>query len=169
MGVIGKLSEEGDSLWFRHYEPLAEEIPVFSNLEDIILGEEGEYIGLGIMVSGTSSKEDSIFDKIWTIVIDEEGHIVTSTSTTEEVKSEIPTIRIFPNPTTDYLYIEHDDANGYGYELYDIAGRLLLERNETEAYHTYILNTSSFSSGFYYLHIIDGKGKRQIKEIVVQN
>ena len=86
MGVIGKLSEEGDSLWFRHYEPLAEEIPVLSTLEDIILGEEGEYIGLGIMVSGTSSKEDSIFDKIWTIVIDEEGHIVTSTSPTEEVK-----------------------------------------------------------------------------------
>jgi len=169
MGVIGKISDTGDSLWFRHYEPLEEETPVFSFLEDIILGDEGEYIGLGRMSSSVSIEEDSIYGKIWTVVIDESGHIVTSTSTLEEVKTEIPTIRIFPNPTTDYLYIEHDEASGYSYELYDNEGRLLLERNETETYHTYILNTSSFSPGLYYLHIIDAKRKRQIKEIVVQN
>ena len=87
---------------------------------------------------------------------------------TSTVHTAEDAIRIFPNPTSDYLYIEHDDVAGYGYELYDAAGRLVVRRTDTEAYHTYMLSTSAYPPGLYYLHVIGEDGRRQVHELVLQ-
>ena len=118
-------------------------------------------------MSNTNAVNDSIFTLVWLLKIDEEGHVL-SPDETSTVDVAEDAIRIFPNPTSDYLYIEHDDVAGYGYEIYDEEGRLVVRRADTEAYHTYMLSTSAYPPGLYYLIVIGADGRRQVHELVLQ-
>ena len=64
------------------------------------------------------------------------------------------------------LYIEQDDIEALSYQLYDQSGRLVLERDNTEAFHTYMLSLDQYPDGLYYLHIINAE-QRLVEKIVI--
>ena len=64
-------------------------------------------------------------------------------------------IKIFPNPTTDYINIQSDeDVN---YSLLDMSGKLVLSGNEK------LVNVSNLKNGLYIL-MIKGKSIKIIKQ-----
>lgn len=60
-------------------------------------------------------------------------------------------VSIFPNPTSDYLYLETDDFENVVYEMVDVKGSTIL-RNELQANQT-ALNVAHLSPGNYTLHL----------------
>ena len=99
---------------------------------------------------------DSVIIQSWIVKFDEEGHLVTIDTTSSNSTTFSPELRIYPNPSADVVYIEHDELAGVSYTLYNQQGQQVLGRDDTEAYHTYILDTSQFAVGTYYLHIMEG-------------
>ncbi len=164
-GQIAKISKEGDSIWHRKYRAMEEIHQKYSEFTQIKPTRDGNYILSGL-VTNTNSPQDSIFIKVLLLKIDEEGHIVLSDSTSATSYFE-DQIRIFPNPSSDYIYVEHDEATRYSYELYNSQGALIMQRTDTEAYNTYVLSVEAYPSGIYYLHIIDKAGQRRVHQIVV--
>ncbi len=167
-GVIDKISEKGDSVWFRTFEPLNEDKALFSDFADIVTTDVGEYVAAG-RSAPENFATDSIFSKMWIVKINEDGHIIdrdtTGVSTIEAFNGQL---RIFPNPTAEVLYIEQDNLRAINYELYNQQGQLVLQKGNTRAYHTYMISLHNYASGVYYLHTIDKEQNRSVNEIVIQ-
>lgn len=168
-GVIGKVSESGDSLWYRTYEPLPEENGFRSNFNDIIATPDGNYAAIGNMSPSNSIETDSIHFKIWIVKIDEDGNIVDKDTTTSihTLQDFGDKLRIFPNPSSEVLYLELDDVDDLNIQIFDQAGKLVLKRDATHVYHTYMLDISSYSNGTYFIHIASTSGKREIVPLVI--
>lgn len=70
-----------------------------------------------------------------------------------EESDEFIGVRIYPNPTEDKIYIESDFACKI--ELLDQTGRLLEMVNKSEDIKSIFINLFQYSSGVYYIKIID--------------
>ncbi|WP_163407602.1 virginiamycin B lyase family protein [Flavobacterium ajazii] len=60
---------------------------------------------------------------------------------------------IYPNPATDYLYIENNEADLKAIQLFDIAGRLVAEFKSSEAKDNKIILPPNLTSGNYILKV----------------
>ena len=167
-GQVSKISTLGDSIWHRKYLPLTEENQNLAELQQIIQSADGNYLLAGYS-GNRNSLTDSIFRKVWLMKIDEDGHIVNKTSSASGISYKDNNIRIFPNPTADYLYIEHDAVEEISYSLYDSRGQMVLQKKKTEPYTTYILDFASYPNGIYYLHIINPTGHNTVEKILVEH
>lgn len=163
-GQIAKISTEGDSVWHRLLSPL---INASGELFDIKASADGNYLATGRARNLGTASIDSIFTKIWLIKFNEQGHIVNKDTTNAATSLHDNKLRIFPIPTTDIIYLEHDDITGLHYELYDERGQLLFTRSDTEAYHTYVLSLSPYSPGIYFLHIVHPDGRWHVERLVL--
>ena len=162
-GQIAKISTDGDSVWHRQLRPL-EDYEGSTELFDIIQSSDGHYLATGVARNPDALK-DSIFIKTWLIKFDEQGHIVTKDTSTAVSALYDNNLRIFPNPTTDIVYLEHDDIADLQYELYNEQGMLILSRLDTEAYHTYMLSLVPYPPGVYYLHVVHPEGGRYVEKL----
>ncbi len=166
-GQAAKLSLDGERIWHRKYIPYLGKNQRSSNLSDMIKCSDGNYLLCGD-ASNSNAEQDSIYFLTWMLKIDEDGHIVLADTSSSVTTLEEDRVRIFPNPTSEWLYIEHDDINYLSYSLYDSQGRLAVELKNLEAHTSYMLDVSTFHSGLYYLHIIDSHRRRQIETIVIE-
>ena len=69
-------------------------------------------------------------------------------------------LKIYPNPTSDYLFTDGD--NNYNLKIYNHLGQLLLQANDTK-----MIDVSALSKGVYLLNISNGtnsKTKKFIKD-----
>ncbi len=162
-GFITKYSKEGDSLWYRVIEPIERQAEI--DFTVAIQTSDGYYMALGSARPVPSEEER--FHQTFLYKFDEEGHVVNVDRTSVIEEDLLPEIRIFPNPTTEILYIEHDEARDITYRLYDNQGKQLMHKTDTQAYHTYILDVSSYSPGTYWLEILDADGSRRVKAVQV--
>lgn len=72
-------------------------------------------------------------------------------------------IRLFPNPTTDYFYIEGVNGKNYHIRVYDLNGRLILSQNNTG---NVFIETNKWEKGKYLVQL---SGEiNMIKTIIVQ-
>lgn len=69
---------------------------------------------------------------------------------------ELNKIQVFPNPTTDYIYL-YSILEQKNINLYDIRGKLVL--NTTSHNEIKKIDISSLSSGIYYLQIIENNNQ----------
>ncbi len=67
------------------------------------------------------------------------------------IKTDIPNLTIYPNPTTDKLIIEWDQFSdkSINWEIFDLAGRTISSGLQVEPHEQFIINTSSLSPGLY--------------------
>ena len=163
-GQIAKISTDGDSVWHRQLRPL-EDYEGSTELFDIIQSSDGHYLATGVARNPDALK-DSIFIKTWLIKFDEDGHIVTKDSTDSVTSLFNSSLRIFPNPTTDIVYLEHDDIVDLRYELYNEQGQMILTKAESEPYHTYMLSLAAYPAGIYFLHVTHPDGRRYVERLV---
>ena len=66
-------------------------------------------------------------------------------------------IRVYPNPTSDFLYIEGDFDTGSQVFIYDVTGKIVKTMELTS--NNAKFNISHLPEGFYIVKIRDGNGK----------
>ncbi len=162
-GILAKLSTEGDSIFYRVLQPM--EKAVSAEFRDVIHTSDNYYMTVSTMTPWVF--KDELFHKTWLLKFDEEGHVVNVDRTNVEENSFSPEVSIFPNPSSDYIYIEHDDLSEVSYSVYNSAGQLMIHKENTAAYHTYIMDVSSWQAGKYFLEIIDREGQRYVEQLLV--
>jgi len=162
-GFITKYSKDGDSLWQRVIQPIERQAEV--DFTVAIQTSDGYYMALA-NASPVPSEEER-FHQTFLYKFDEEGHVVNIDRTSIINDDFLPEVSIFPNPTSDLLYIEHDQASDITYKLYDSQGKQLVNKTDTQAYHTYMLDVSAYSPGSYWLEIINSKGIRRVEAVQI--
>ena len=75
----------------------------------------------------------------------------------------IETVKIYPNPTNDKIYIDGATLNS-NVRIYDAVGLLVWEQR-IENYVEEV-SVKQLNSGFYYIHIIDMSGKVIIEKLI---
>lgn len=72
-------------------------------------------------------------------------------------------IKIYPNPATDYFTIKLDE--GAMVSIYDISGRIVLEKNIES---TEQINTSNLKSGVYIVQVVFAQGKKTAERLIIK-
>lgn len=80
----------------------------------------------------------------------------------KEIKQN--SIKIFPNPFQDFLYIENEELNIESYIVYDVAGKLI-ENGSLEGMNNQI-NLEQSKSGFYILLLRDKEGNLYSQKLI---
>ena len=87
------------------------------------------------------------------------------------VENPVPekSIRVFPNPATDYLSIESADAPAQPMRLrcYDTQGRLMQEQAHPRDVRSYTMDVSGLPVGYYLLEIGLDDGSRVVEKVVI--
>jgi hypothetical protein len=66
---------------------------------------------------------------------------------------------LFPNPSSDHLYINTPTSGLKTVSIMDITGRVVLESKSNEK--QFVLNTSALRTGAYFIHIMDAAASKQ--------
>lgn len=83
---------------------------------------------------------------------------------TESVKNL--SVRIYPNPARQKVYISNSGSGLRLIEIYDYLGREVVKKNQIND-HLYIADVSSLSSGVYSLLVEDRDGKFQVQKFII--
>lgn len=82
----------------------------------------------------------------------------------QDISPELQAIRVFPNPTTEWIQLQNPEGLPLRVRLMDANGRLL-----KEAVNTNQLSVEEQASGLYYLEVLDLRNQqRNVLEVVVQ-
>ena len=85
------------------------------------------------------------------------GSANTTNADNQHIRSMAGMINVYPNPTSNILYIETKDeqAGQFIYQLFDATGKLVASSKEMqkEGANKYSFNLQSFASGSYFLMI----------------
>lgn len=75
-------------------------------------------------------------------------------------------VKIYPNPTRDYLFIEGEYSN---FEFCDLVGRIMFSEHRASTFgHTQSLQLSSYPKGVYILKFKDDLGRESTRKVVLQ-
>ena len=151
-GIIGKIGSDGDSIWFRHIHPIPKDKVRSSQFYNLIATSDKHYLAAGTMFP--SEAPDSVVTKIWLVKFDENGRIVGDSTSMIRPLVDYD-ISFYPNPTSDYLYIDHNDKAFLEYRLIDIQGSIVMESPMVTSATTFVLSLSHLPSAIYYLQVID--------------
>ncbi|TVQ42997.1 MAG: T9SS C-terminal target domain-containing protein [Saprospirales bacterium] len=75
-------------------------------------------------------------------------------SSTDEIIAQDP-LRIFPNPTSEKIYFDHEFDKIQEVKVFDMSGRLVLSKENLNKY----LDVSQLNPGFYKLKLTTNKGR----------
>ncbi len=137
------------------------------------------YLTKGTVISGQDTntfvvKMDSIFPaKIKSIITNSDGCTNTAMLTvnykpdmhTLSTVLEAPSFRVYPNPSSKYLFIE--GKPGYRYSLSDMSGYTIFS-SENKSNDQAIINFEECIPGVYFLHINNGKKMETFKILKMQ-
>ena len=78
----------------------------------------------------------------------------------------VPTyeVKVYPNPTSEFLYINTKDFNGVSYFFYDSKGKLILQNSLSSTEDA--VNVSQLSTGTYYLVLADKNQKLKSFQLI---
>lgn len=151
VGVVGKITGEGDVLWQREYNfGSANGDSHFIN--DMIIQQDSSYLCYGTFQYGTIPSEGP-FAHSWLLKINENGELISDTSTSinwNSVDFE-GEISLHPNPINNVLYINQSDIGSVDYKVYDISGKLVDSFSILKKYNSIIYPTDSWPSGSLFL------------------
>jgi hypothetical protein len=83
------------------------------------------------------------------------GDYVQLTGVVEPVISNTTsTIKVYPNPTSNFLYLDLPTQEEITIKIFDVSGRLLIEQTETSN----SISTQQLQSGIYVVQVTDKKG-----------
>jgi hypothetical protein len=170
MGLIAKISKEGDSLWTRRYNYVQSRSDdhVFYDLEET---PDGGFVMVGQAVDFFQPEPPA--QRAWIVKVDQHGclvpgcHLISPTVELQEANFEI---KIYPNPATDYLnvYFQHPRLRGTAYfSLVDAKGKVVLEFQSRHEDITHMIPVIGLATGTYWLRCQVGT-EVLTKEVLVQ-
>ncbi|WP_353777649.1 T9SS type A sorting domain-containing protein [Winogradskyella sp. 3972H.M.0a.05] len=78
-------------------------------------------------------------------------------------------VKIYPNPTSDELYIEFSEQqNMQSIIVYNSLGQQVLYNTLNAYQNTHSISVRNFPSGLYYIHLKDDKNQVLVKKVVVK-
>ena len=166
--VIGKLDKRGNPIWRRYYtilDPVINDATFYHWIYDMELTQDGNYICYG-EVWGYTEEAGRVVNEAWIFKIDEEGNFVNAGSPSAvawENEESLP-VTVYPNPTTDHLFINQGEIENLTYEVYDEWGKVIFKIKSSYSERSYMLDVSSFATGNYFLKIMqNGHVKGSLK------
>jgi hypothetical protein len=166
LGIIAKVSTEGDSLWLRHIQFVYSQTPhhVFN---DMIQTPDGGFILVG---EATNFSPDTLFpppfQQGWIVKVDEHGCLVPGChlyDSTEEPMSDLAIqLQAYPNPASEFLHLFFQRPNSgrenWHFRVFDLLGREHA-RFETEFPEmSFILDVQQWPTGLYFLEAVGPHG-----------
>ncbi len=92
----------------------------------------------------------------WAILESGFKWLTNSAQTSVEVNDQNTSIRLYPNPVANYLYIEGSSSNNYmSYNIYNVSGKKVYTSNNADAR----IEISDLETGSYILEITTKSGK----------
>ncbi len=166
-GILSKIDYDGDTLWYKKIRSL-QNVPRDSELFSVIATSDRNYMAVGKNFTKTYHDSIGSWSQTWLVKFDGDGHIVEDgVSVTEPGFTD--EIRLYPNPSSDYMYIEHDEISGVRYQLYDAVGRMVYATDDIRAQSINMLDVSIYDSGIYYLHIsVSGTDDYHVEKLVIE-
>lgn len=169
VGVVGKVDKDLNSIWRHTYSILTYDHfdkSYRDEVRDVLATSDGHYVCYGIS-SGYESDSLGHTTKSWIFKIDEDGNLVSidSTSATEAHLIEFP-VSVYPNPTSDMLFINQGDIDMLKYSIFDVSGNLIKMTEINFSNHSLIWDISDLTSGNYFLRIENDEGKFESVKIV---
>jgi hypothetical protein len=98
--------------------------------------------------------------------------IANVTTSIKEIKKQIGTVGLFPNPTNDVttLMIDANNASSLTVAIYDVTGKLVStpvqEQNLIIGQNKFVINTSELNNGIYFVTLNTINGKETVKLVV---
>ncbi len=149
MGLIFKLTSNGDSIWNKTYYN-----GFFSHnyLQDIFPTPDGGFVACGYI---TPVLPDTGHQDLWILKIDSLGCEVSNCILSIDNIIQKKIIKVYPNAFYNFLNIEFDEPmKDCILEMYDISGRKI--RNiSIPATDQYVLETGLIPPGIYLLNLYD--------------
>ncbi len=163
---ITKISSEGDSLWSRTYT-----YPNTANFATHRVNDFQQTSDGGFLICGETRGDGGTGQRGWLLKLDEYGCLVPGCHIVDNITSlenDIE-VKIYPNPTTDYLniFIKGELDKGIA-RIVNLEGRTMNTFDVEGRNSTFIYSISHLPNGIYFLQILNEKGKMTTKEFVVQ-
>lgn len=173
VGILHKFSEDGESIWMRSYS-VVNDISIYHithHIKDLTYGPDGGYIAFGEIDYDGKIGIDTVANyHAWLFKVDEYGCFVPGCQNQDTVGVEnIPDdidIKLYPNPTSDRLYIYQENPEMTKYTITTISGLKVNEWRGSLGQHTYILDINRYKPGIYVLVKENNDGIRTKKFIV---
>ncbi len=166
--VLGSVSSNGDSLWYRRFSNLNSNI-AYHEFRDVITTTDGGYLAVGCQANGFIEEGAPAFESI-IIKTNSEG-LVEPSSTTNNVDISSDghiAIDVYPNPAVDKLFINHNSDQVFKYQIISESGSMVRRFESIAGQQTFVLDVSEFAGGRYYLLVFDRKNKLLSKELIIK-
>jgi len=167
LGVIGKLSLDGDSLWYKRFTLVEDEEIRAHSIFDLEKSIDG-YVAVGRIVYKFVDQSRPPLQSYF-IKIDNDGNINSDTTSANEIfeNSLSLKIKIYPNPVSDYFYIEQTDISNINYQLLDSQGRLVKQFKAESPNQVLIVPVVGLVKGNYFLKAVSSSGEDSSWSIVI--
>ena len=158
MGYILKINQNGDSLWQRSlHHPTVNYFGSTSILWSLDTSDTNGYVAAGVIYP--ASPDTGSVD-VWVIKVDEWGCDTLGCQfvSVEENQLGNDNIKIYPNPTSDYIFVEIEtelfESGSLTFSIYDIIGKKHLSIQAGSQWESF--DVSKLASGTYLLQIEKG-------------
>ncbi len=166
IGLMQKINEHGDSVWLRTFSLIKDTSAYWVDhvIHDIVPAPDGGYIMSGDIAYPPITESDTSNNyPAWLLKVDKYGCLVPGcqNSDTVSVTDEIgqKELLIYPNPSSDILYIYDERGGESKYTISDINGKTVRKWSGNLKDHTYIVQLHDFSPGVYVVSRIDYRGR----------
>lgn len=169
-GYLVKVSSDGERLWERKFH-IVENVIGTHELYDLRQTPDG-----GFIMSGQINDfgQLNIGQSGWLVKVDQHGCLVPGChlpNANSNIPVNQPTIKIYPNPTSDMLNIffteQNHSKNGI-FRLVDLQGSIVLEFDANKNDATYIVSLENYTSGIYFLQYIQEGILMESEKVVIQ-
>ncbi len=122
----------------------------FSNQDPLLPSESRIHEGEFSYIESSASIPPDVTTWIGADKLDENctNNVLHTSLVTSTIDKPQQDIRLYPNPTTNEIWIEH--ANDFSYKIYNMTGAIL---HSAENYHEKYINVEFLPSGFYIIEI----------------
>ena len=155
-GWLTKMSYDGDSLWTREYAYLSNNkfTHTFFDLKETPDG--------GFILCGESRDREAgavIPQQAWLLKLDNHGCLVPGCHLIDDIQETASAsyeLKLFPNPTADFLniFMRHHRGNRvFNFRIRDATGRIMLDFEQTMQEETLMIDLAGYPNGIYFLEI----------------
>ena len=167
-GLVARLDINGDVIWQKVIPPILN-VDSDMKLFTTIATSDGYYMSVGNNFTETFHDTIGSWSQAWLVKYDGDGNIVQDGLSSSVSVGFSDQISIYPNPSSDLLYIDHGDISDVRYSLFDGQGRLVYSSAKLAAHSLNMLDVSIYDSGIYFLYIYqEGKDSFHVERIVVE-